>query len=352
MALSESRLEDYRKQMIRVEREIKKVIIGIDDIVELAVLGIFCRGHILLDGLPGIAKTTLCLAIGRALGGEVLKFEGRPDFTPSQFLYVTEPDADGNPKFHKGPLITKAANLTVTLLDEITRFVSQAQAFWFEIMNEARLTLPTQEILFPHNRIFATKNKVTRGETFEIPQPQLDRFLLNLELRYPDAAAETAILMDEKYDDPGRLVMEVEPIIDLTLLEVIVDAIQPAVSISEAMGRYMIDVVQATRFPAQPPYRITLEGVEHIDELVDNRQNASGISPRGAGKWRRVAKAAAFRRGSLRVMPEDVLLIAEPALAHRIFVNARVSSQKNRSTLAKDFLRAVLDHVEVLHGTR
>ncbi len=344
MRISDGTLNDYRQKMASVEDEIEKAIVGIDDIVESVVLAVFARGHVLLDGLPGVAKTTLCLAVARALNGEMVKFEGRPDFTPSQFLYVTEPDREGNPKFYKGPLITKAPRLVLSLLDEVTRFISQAQAFWFEIMNEFRLTLPTEEIDLSHNRVFATKNKVTRGETFEIPQPQLDRFLLNLELHYPEPEAELKIMTDEKYDDPGKLVLSVNPVLELEELEKIVGDIQPAVQTSRAMEKYLFNVVQATRQPSK--YGVALEEIAKIDDLVDNRQNASGISPRGAAKWRRVAKVAAFRRGSDSLMPEDALKVAEAALVHRIFVNLRAAGTRNRATLARDFLRAILKKVE------
>src|SRR3989344_6874350 len=174
-------LQDASDKILKIENEVKKAIIGVDDIVRQSVLAVLARGHVLINGLPGLAKTTLSLAMARALGGENVRFEGRPDFMPTQFLYVTKPDADGNPKFFRGPLLNRAPNLAIVLLDEITRFVSQSQAWWFEIMNEYQLTNGDEVIPFPHIRVFATKNKVTRGETNENPQPQPDRFLINIE---------------------------------------------------------------------------------------------------------------------------------------------------------------------------
>jgi len=345
MKIGDKKMEDYRNKMIACEDEIKKSIIGIDDIIRLVVTAVFSRGHILFDGLPGLAKTTLCFAVSRALGGAMVKFDGRPDFTPSQFLYVTEPDEEGNPKFYKGPLITKANVLTVTLLDEITRFVSQAQAFWFEIMNEFRLTLPTQEIDLSHNRVFATKNKVTRGETFEIPQPQLDRFMVNIELSYPDEKSEKEIISNSEFDDPGKLVRRVNSVFEnLSDLEEAVEGIQASVQMSPEMKNYLFNVILATRFPSR--FGVKLEGITDIDSLVDNRFNASGISPRGGAKWRRLAKIVALRRGADYVTPKDAIGIAYETLCHRIFVNQRAAGDRNRAMLARDFLGAVLSKIE------
>jgi len=343
--IKDGKLSDYLKKMIGVENEIKKVIIGIDRTVELVVLSVMCRGHILFDGLPGLAKTTLCLAVARTLGGELVKFDGRPDFMPNQFMYVTEPNENGDPKFYPGPLIEKGPDIAVALLDEITRFVSQSQAFWFEIMNEGKLTLPTRTISLSRLLVVATKNKVTRGETFEIPQPQLDRFMQNIELGYPALMAEKNILTDHRFDDIGKLVLGINTVLDLDELCQMIDAIQESVRMTDKMADYLMDVVRATREPSR--FGVKLDGIENVDDLVDNRQNSSGVSPRGAAKWRRIAKVAAFRRGSEYLTPEDALRVAETTLAHRIFVNSRASGQRNRATLARDFLKAVLDKIEI-----
>lgn len=342
MKISDGKLSDYRDKMIKVEEEIKKVVIGIDDKVELTNLAIFSRGHVLYDGLPGVAKTMLCLAAAKTLGGLLVKFEGRPDFTPNQFMYAVEPNEAGDPKFYPLFLITKAPKISMSLLDEVTRFTSQSQAFWFEIMNEFRLTLPTKEIDLPHNRIFATKNKVTRGETFEIPQPQLDRFMANIELGYPSPEVEKRIIMDEKFDNPRKLVEEnVSNVINLDELEEITETIQSSVQISEEIGDYIVKVMMATRAPSR--FGIKVDEVACTDDLVDNRMNASGVSTRGGGKWRRIAKAAAFRRERNHILPEDLRLTAKEVLAHRIFLNLNaVGAQQRRATLAKDFVEAIL----------
>jgi len=342
-------LQDARGKILETENEVKKVIIGVDNMVRQSVMAVFARGHVLIDGLPGLAKTTLSLAMARALGGESVRFEGRPDFLPMQFLYVTKPDADGNPKFYNGPLLLTAPNLAIVLVDEITRFMSQSQAWWFEVMNEYQLTNGDEVVPFPHIRVFATKNKVTRGETNEIPQPQLDRFLINIEMYYPDRVSELRIMMEEKFDNPGKLVQSVNPVLDLDELERIVDLIQGRVQVSAEMSNYFWEVVDATRHPSK--YNIKLEGVENIDELVDNRQNASGISPRGAAKWRRIAKVVAFRDGSDYLKPQHVISVAEIALTHRIFVNSRAGKdQRSRGSLAKNFLDAILNKISAPSG--
>src|SRR3989338_3693551 len=110
-------LRDASDKILKIENEVKKAIVGVDELVRQSVLAVLARGHVLIDGLPGLAKTTLSLAMARAMGGESVRFEGRPDFLPTQFLYVTKPDADGNPKFFRGPLLLTASDMAIVLLD-------------------------------------------------------------------------------------------------------------------------------------------------------------------------------------------------------------------------------------------
>lgn len=343
--ISDSKLQDYRQKMIAVEEEVNRYVIGLNNIIESINHVIFAGEDILLDGLPGIAKTLISMIFAKALGGIMLRFDGRPDFHPNQFMYIAEPDESGKMIFYKTTLLREPTKVVVVLLDEITRFQSRTQAFWFEIMNERKISLPSGSVDIPHKRIFATKNKVTRGETFEIPQPQLDRFAKNVELPRIRGEALEEVIANEVYDRSEKLVLEIEPVVGLNELEAIVDAIQPGIQMSKDMRRYFRDVVDATNFPSD--YGIKLDGVANIDDLVDPEQSASGVSPRGGAKWRRIAKVVAFRHGSERLLPEHVLLVAEEVLAHRIFVNPRAASERNRSTLAKDFLRAVLEKIEM-----
>ena len=197
----------------------------------------------------------------------------------------------------------------------------------------------------PHNRILATKNKVTRGETWAIPQPELDRFMMNLEVGYPDEKAELRIIADESFDDVHVLINALQQVLDVDEMERIVDSIQPNVHISGHMVKYLYQVVQATRYPGT--YGITLEGIQNIDALVDPEAGGAGISPRGAAKWRRIAKVAAFRRGSDHVSPDDALRVAPAVLAHRIFIDEKARIQgRNRGRIAKDLLEVILAKID------
>ena len=345
MKKGDGMFSDDCEKMIAVEREIKKVILGIDDVVEMVNMALFARAHTLLDGLPGVAKTALSLAIAKAVGGRMIRFQGRPDFKPGQFMNSVERNESGDAKLFDTMLLTHAGELTITLIDEITRLTPHAQAFWFDIMQEHRLVLARREILMPHNRILATKNKVTRGETWAIPQPELDRFMMNLEVGYPDEKAELRIIADESFDDVHVLINALQQVLDVDEMERIVDSIQPNVHISGHMVKYLYQVVQATRYPGT--YGITLEGIQNIDALVDPEAGGAGISPRGAAKWRRIAKVAAFRRGSDHVSPDDALRVAPAVLAHRIFIDEKARIQgRNRGRIAKDLLEVILAKID------
>src|SRR3989338_2964543 len=156
-----------------IKKSLKEVVLGIDKTIDLLVIALFSRGHCLLEGPPGQAKTTLCLALSRIIKGKFIRFQGMPDALPSDILYETYIGKNGSLLFQKGPLLHCAENVGVVLIDEINRFQGKTHALFL-----------------------ATRNPLEKHETYELPPAQRDRFFMEIEVGYPDTEQEERILKE------------------------------------------------------------------------------------------------------------------------------------------------------------
>ncbi|CAN5624806.1 MoxR family ATPase [soil metagenome] len=269
---------------------------GKPDVVDLALIGIFAGGHVLLEDVPGVGKTTLAKALAKAFGVRFTRVQFTPDLLPGDITgsLVLNPEK-GTFSFHRGPIFTN-----VLLADEINRASPRTQAALLEAMNESQVTVEgeTHALEAPFF-VVATQNPADYQGTYPLPEAQLDRFLVRVSIGYPSAEDELAMLFARQKKDPlddlGALCSQR----DLLDIQTAVREIE----VKPIVARYLLAIVEATRSDADM---------------------SLGVSPRGAISLFRAAQAHAFLAGRNHVIPDDVKAIAVAVLSHRVAVRDAV----------------------------
>ncbi|MDG9856034.1 MULTISPECIES: AAA family ATPase [Pseudomonas] len=271
-------------------KAVDEVLLGKEVQVRLALTCLLARGHLLIEDLPGMGKTTLSHALARVLGLGFQRIQFTSDLLPGDVLGTSVFDKDsGQFVFHPGPIFSE-----LVLADEINRATPKSQSALLEAMEEGQVTIegatrPLPEPFF----VIATQNPVTQGGTFALPESQLDRFLMRLSLGYPGRAAEKALLLGEARRD---LLPRLEPMLDPQELQALQGEVL-AVRASDALVDYVLRLVEATR--TQPAF-------------------ALGLSPRGSLALLAAARAWALLAGRDYVIPEDVQAVLPSVAGHRL----------------------------------
>ena len=271
-----------------LEKNVARCIVGKSEVVRLAVIGLLARGHLLIEDVPGVGKTTLAGALARSIGGRFARIQFTADMLPSDVLGVSVWDpARGEFSFKPGPLFAH-----VVLADEINRTTPKTQSSLLEAMNEAQVSLDhaTHPLPSPF-MVLATQNPREYEGTFPLPESQLDRFLLRVRIGYPALEDEKAILRGAAAS-PDTLA----PALDLDDVRRLQD-LADTVRATDLVIDYVMALVGATR---------------------DSPRLTLGVSPRGARALVAAARAAALTDGRDYVVPDDVKRLAVPALAHRV----------------------------------
>jgi MoxR-like ATPase len=277
----------------RLEDSVGRALVGKPEVIRLAVIGLLARGHLLIEDVPGVGKTTLAAALARSIGGGFQRIQFTSDMLPSDILGVTvyQPDR-GDFVFKPGPLFTN-----IVLADEINRTTPKTQSSLLEAMNEAQVSLDHSTYPLPKPfMVLATQNPLEYEGTHALPESQLDRFLLRLRIGYPASTDEKAILRGGGTDAPESLAPA------LTAAEVL--ALQDEVErvrADDSVLDYLMAIVAATR--SSPALRL-------------------GVSPRGSLALLRAARARALTDGRDFLIPDDLKTLAVPALAHRVLLRA------------------------------
>ncbi|MFV3416217.1 AAA family ATPase [Pseudomonas nitroreducens] len=271
-------------------KAVDQVLLGKEVQVRLALTCLLARGHLLIEDLPGMGKTTLSHALARVLGLSFQRIQFTSDLLPGDVLGTSVFDKDtGQFVFHPGPIFSE-----LVLADEINRATPKSQSALLEAMEEGQVTIegatrPLPEPFF----VIATQNPVTQGGTFALPESQLDRFLMRLSLGYPGRAAEKALLLGEARRD---LLPRLEPVLDPRELQALQGEVLE-VRASDALVDYVLRLVEATR--TQPAF-------------------ALGLSPRGSLALLAAARAWALLAGRDYVIPEDVQAVLPSVAGHRL----------------------------------
>lgn len=298
--------------------EVKKAIVGKDDVISKVWIALLAEGHVLLEDVPGVGKTTMALAFSRALGLDTKRIQFTPDTMPSDIIGFSMPGKDGM-VYQPGAIMTN-----LLLADEINRTSSKTQSALLEVMEERQVTVDGHTHKLPDPFVvIATQNPVGSAGTQLLPQAQLDRFMVRLEMGYPDFASQVNILRDRQTGDPLQAVQTVCSAEELLTMQTQAQQVHMA----DALLEYVTKLAEASR--SHP--------------LV-----VLGVSPRGALAVCRMCKSRAFMAGRDYVLPDDVTDVFADVCAHRIVLSpkARISETSPSDVLA-EVLRQVTrpDHI-------
>jgi MoxR-like ATPase len=303
----------------QLEQALGKVIRGKDDVVRLAVVCLLARGHLLIEGVPGVGKTTLGQALARALDCTFQRVQFTSDMLPSDVLGISIfSAAEQEFEFKRGPVFTN-----VLLADEINRTTPKTQSALLEAMNEGQVTVDAHSYPLPQPfLVIATQNPVEHHGTYPLPESQLDRFLMRVRMGYPDSGAEREILRS----DAGAAKLEaLRPVLTGAELLEMQDAVTH-IRVDESLVSYALAIVQKTR---------------------QNENFSLGVSPRGSQMLYRAAQATAFLDGRTFCTPEDFKPLVVPVFAHRVVVNGLYASTLKKSEQAEQVIQEIVDSTPV-----
>jgi len=332
-------LADWRDKALKLESEVKKVIVGQDKAIKLMNIAIFARGHVLLEGGVGVGKTTLLQSITRGIGGEYERVEGTVDLMPNDLVYHTYLGADGRPQIDEGPLLRAGENLSVFFFNEINRARPQVHALMLRVMAERHVNAFKREYRLPHMLVFADRNQVEKNETFEIPAAARDRFMMEIPIEIPDdRAIRKSLIFNTKFQHAEKLTQQVENnILQFDQLNAFSDFIQNHIKSSEVIEDYALDLWDATQNPAK--FGIKLDNVD-VHRLIQ-----AGASPRGMGMLLKAARVHAWLMNREDIFPEDIHAVFHEIIAHRLAFNSMYETR--RTALARELTSHILSSVAV-----
>jgi MoxR-like ATPase len=299
------KIKQESTQFYTIAQEVAKVIVGQQDVIDFILIATLCNGHILLEGVPGVAKTTMIKAVTKALGLKFNRIQFTPDLLPSDLigtLMYNQKTSEFETK--KGPIF---ANLI--LADEINRAPAKVQSALLEAMQEQQVTIGSNTFLLDQPfLVFATQNPIEQEGTYRLPEAQVDRFMFKLQVSYPTKAEERELL---------RRTLDVESLMQVTSPQEIHGAQHLVKNIyaDERILDYIVSIVHATRSPE-------LIKLSELKEYI-----SCGASPRATLALLHASKARAFLKRRHFVIPDDVKEVAQPILGHRVTLNYQAEAQ-------------------------
>ena len=304
-----------QEKVEQIKEEVRKAIVGKDAVIEKVLAAILAGGHILLEDIPGVGKTTLALAFSRAMGLDFQRIQFTPDVVPSDITGFSMYDKKTG-EFHYKP---GAAMCNFLLADEINRTSSKTQSALLEVMQEGKITVDGQTHQMPTPFIvMATQNPLGTAGTQMLPEAQLDRFMIRLSIGYPDCRTQIDILKDREREDPLGYIVPVTSLSEIQQCKADVKR----VFVDEKLYEYIALLAQATR---------------------ENAYVRLGLSPRGAIALFDMARAWAYAAGRDYVVPDDVRAVFPDVCRHRILLKSKAQlSQETVETVLQQVLGDVL----------
>ena len=309
----------------QLRMEIRKIIVGQENMVERLLIGLLANGHILIEGVPGLAKTLAVRTLAQTIQAKFQRLQFTPDMLLADLTGTLVYDQQsGRFNVKKGPLFAN-----IILADEINRAPAKVQSALLEAMQERQITIGEETLKLPEPfLVLATQNPIEQEGTYPLPEAQVDRFMLKLKITYPSKSDELKILKRMAFTEQtiqARAVIQPQ---DITRVRAIVDEVY----MDEKVEGYIVDVVEATRRPEQ--YR--------LDDLKGLIQY--GASPRATINLVLAAKAHAFLQGRGYVTPQDIKTIGMDVLRHRVIVTYEAEAEEKT---AEEIIQRIFEEIEV-----
>ena len=312
-------LAEFSEKVSQIKREISRVVVGQHEAIDLLLTAILADGHVLIEGVPGVAKTLLARLMSRLIDERFSRIQFTPDLMPSDVLGTTVFNMKSSEfEFHKGPVFSD-----LVLVDEINRSPAKTQAALFEVMEERQVTIDgSTHRMGSIYTIIATQNPVEQEGTYRLPEAQLDRFLFKIRMGYPSVDEEVDIL--KRHQDNVKLTKleEIKPVLSIDELLKMREKLQ-SVYVEESLLRYIATIIQQTR---------------------TSKAVYLGASPRAAVAMLNASKASALLNGRDFVTPEDIKFVTPSILQHRLILTAEAEME---GYTALKVAQKLIDKVEV-----
>lgn len=312
-------LAEFSEKVSQIKREISRVVVGQHEAIDLLLTAILADGHVLIEGVPGVAKTLLARLMSRLIDARFSRIQFTPDLMPSDVLGTTVFNMKSSEfEFHKGPVFSD-----LVLVDEINRSPAKTQAALFEVMEERQVTIDgLTHRMGSIYTIIATQNPVEQEGTYRLPEAQLDRFLFKIRMGYPSVDEEVDIL--KRHQDNVKLTKleEIKPVLSIDELLKMREKLQ-SVYVEESLLRYIATIIQKTR---------------------TSKAVYLGASPRAAVAMLNASKASALLNGRDFVTPEDIKFVTPSILQHRLILTAEAEME---GYTALKVAQKLIDKVEV-----
>jgi MoxR-like ATPase len=303
----------------QLQRSIARAIFGKEEVIQLALITLLARGHLLIEDVPGVGKTTLAQALAKSFHCSFQRIQFTSDLLPSDVLGVSVYNPESREfEFRHGPIFAN-----VVLADEINRTTPRTQSALLEAMNESQVTADGRTMPLPKPfLVIATQNPVEHHGTYPLPESQLDRFLMRIKMGYPSHETERQILRSRSAENT---ITTPDPVADVADVLSMQEAVT-LVKVDSSLLDYALEIVNRTR---------------KSDQL------ALGVSPRGTLMLQRAAQARAFLEGREYCLPDDFKQLAVSVFSHRVVASARHASLQKKSETTETVLREIVDSVRV-----
>ncbi len=305
--------------LARLQQSVQSVIRGKDEVIRLALVTLFARGHLLIEDVPGVGKTTLAHSLARSFNCGFQRIQFTSDMLPSDVIGISVfSQATQRFEFRPGPIFAN-----IVLADEINRTTPKTQSALLEAMNEYQVTVDNRTYPLPQPfMVAATQNPIEHHGTYPLPESQLDRFLMRLRIGYPDAESEKEIIRNFAN---AELLAKIEPVMAAEEVGEIQQAVR-RVAVDEELANYTLNIVEKTR---------------------QHEYLSLGVSPRGSMSLYRAAQALALIEGRNYCLPDDFKRLVLPVFAHRCVVSSRYLSALKKSEQAETVLAEIMDSTPV-----